>query len=301
MALHDQLTGLANRSLFMDRVEEALAAAERDDSDKVGLIFLDLDGFKSVNDTGGHAQGDKVLKAVAERILASIRPGDTAARVGGDEFAVLCPGVADTADLLSVGQRIRDNLRWPVGLADPAAYDQLSVSAGAVISQPGYNAETLLQRADMVMYQAKRSGKDRLTVADPQQEAAMLRTVELMRDLERALDLDQFVVHFQPIVNLRTGECVAAEALLRWMHPRCGLLRPDEFLGLAETTGRRPLSDGTFSTRPVRTLDGGPERWRTQRYTSMSPHENWKRTTSGKVSSMRSRGQVSAPNGSSWN
>lgn len=240
MALHDQLTGLANRSLFMEQVEQALQAAEHADSGRVGLMFLDLDGFKTVNDAWGHAQGDKVLKAVGERILASIRPQDTAARVGGDEFAVLCPGVADVAELDAVGKRIQECLRRPFGLVDRASYDQLSISAGAVIAQRGCTAESLLQRADLMMYEAKRFGKDRVTIGDPSQEAAMLRTAQLMRDLERALHLAQFEVHFQPIVNLRSGECIAAEALLRWKHPRWGLLLPDEFLHLAETSCQMP-------------------------------------------------------------
>ena len=240
LALHDQLTGLANRSLFVDRVEQALAAVDGADSSRVGLIFLDLDGFKMVNDTWGHAQGDEVLKAVAGRILASIRPGDDAARLGGDEFAVLCPGVADVTELDRVGKRIQESLHRPVVLADGTPYDQLSVSAGAVISQPGCTAESLLQRADMMMYQAKRSGKDRVAIGDPSQETAMLRSLQLRRDLERALHLEQLKVHFQPIVNLRTGECVAAEALLRWEHPRWGLLTPEVFLDLAETSNQMP-------------------------------------------------------------
>ena len=240
LARHDQLTGLANRSLFMEQVEHALDAAKHADSGRVALMFLDLDGFKTVNDTWGHAQGDNVLKAVAGRILASIRPGDTAARLGGDEFAVLCPGVTDIAELDAVGKRIRESLRWPFGLVDRASYDQLSISAGAVVAQDGCTAESLLQRADLMMYEAKRSGKDRVIMGDPSQEAAMLRTVRLIRDLEPALHRGQFHVHFQPIVNLRSGERIAAEALLRWNHPRWGMLAPDEFLHLAETSCQMP-------------------------------------------------------------
>ncbi len=240
LALHDQLTGLANRARFMDHVERALATSEDGARARVGLIFLDLDGFKTVNDNWGHGEGDSVLKIVAGRILTSIRAGDIAARVGGDEFAVLCPEVADAAELDSVARRIRESLRWPVGLADGATYDQLSVSAGAVIARPGCTAESLLQRADMMMYQAKRSGKDQVTIGDPSSEAALVRTMALMRDLERAEASDQFVVHFQPIVNLRSGECVAAEALLRWQHPRWGLLTPEAFLDLAETSCQMP-------------------------------------------------------------
>lgn len=175
LALHDQLTGLANRALFADRLEEALADDGHGNHGGAGLIFLDLDGFKAVNDTWGHAQGDQVLKEVASRIQPVIRPRDTAARLGGDEFAVLCPGVSDVAQLREVAERIRAELRRPVRLADGEMYDQLSVSAGAVTSQPGCTAEALLQRADKLMYRAKRIGKDRVTADDPSDDADNVR------------------------------------------------------------------------------------------------------------------------------
>lgn len=239
LALHDPLTGLANRVLLMNRIEHALAHSEREKS-CVGLIFLDLDGFKAVNDTWGHAQGDEVLAIVARRIRDAIRPGDTAARVGGDEFAVLCPGAADVAQLHSVAERIRREVRRPVTLADGRTYEQLSMSAGVATSHPGTTAEALLHRADQLMYQAKRGGKDQVNTGRPSQEAAMMRAVRLVSDLDRALARDEFVVHVQPIVNLSTGDCVAAEALLRWEHPEWGLLSPDQFLNVAEASRHMP-------------------------------------------------------------
>ncbi|KMO73286.1 sensor domain-containing diguanylate cyclase [Mycolicibacterium chubuense] len=241
LASHDPLTGLANRALFMGRIDKALADAERTGSNNVGLIFLDLDGFKTVNDTWGHAQGDEVLKVVGDRLKSSIGPYDTAARLGGDEFAVLCPRDADVASLRSAAERIRAEMRRPVRLGPGRMYDQLSVSAGVVISQPGCQSETLLQRADKLMYFAKRSGKDCVTMGSgPAEEAALLREMQLTPELGRALDLHEFAVHFQPIVDLRTGECVAAEALLRWQHPERGLLGPDEFLSIAEASRFMP-------------------------------------------------------------
>ncbi|BBX67510.1 bifunctional diguanylate cyclase/phosphodiesterase [Mycolicibacterium psychrotolerans] len=241
LASHDPLTGLANRALFMGRIDKALADADRAGSSGVGLIFLDLDGFKTVNDTWGHAQGDEVLKVVADRLKAAIGPHDTAARLGGDEFAVLCPDDADVTLLHSAAERIRAELRRPVRLGAGRIYDQLSVSAGVVISQPGCVSETLLQRADNLMYFAKRSGKDCVTMgSEPAEEAALLREMQLTPDLDRAVDLDEFAVHFQPIVDLRTGECVAAEALLRWQHPERGLLCPDAFLTVAEASRHMP-------------------------------------------------------------
>ncbi|CAM3297113.1 EAL domain-containing protein [Mycolicibacterium frederiksbergense] len=241
LAMHDRLTGLANRALFMERAETALADAAADDARRVGLIFLDLDGFKAVNDTWGHAQGDKVLATIARRIEASIRSRDTAARLGGDEFAVLCPDVSDIAHVQRVADRIRNELHRPVTLAMGGVYNQLSVSGGVAISTPRCTAEGLLQRADALMYQAKRSGKDCVALAETLEEAAMHRALQLIPELERAVNLHEFVVHFQPIVDLRTAEKVAAEALLRWQHPKRGLLKPSEFLAVAETS--RQMSD----------------------------------------------------------
>lgn len=240
LALHDRLTGLANRALFIDRVEQALADAGQDDSRRVGLIFLDLDGFKAVNDTWGHAQGDEVLEVIARRINGSIRSRDTAARLGGDEFAVLCPDVSDVADVQGVADRIRNALHRPVGLADGGVYNQLSVSGGVAISQPGFTAQGLLQKADALMYQAKRSGKDCMALAETSEDAALHRSLQLIPELDRALSLHEFAVHFQPIVNLRTAENAGAEALLRWQHPKRGLLRPSEFLAVAETSRQMP-------------------------------------------------------------
>lgn len=240
LALHDMLTGLANRALLMDRIERALAGTERDEQPPVGLIFLDLDGFKAVNDTWGHAQGDAVLKEVARRIQASIRASDTAARLGGDEFAVLCPGLSDIAQLQSVAERIRLHVSRPIRVASGETYDQLSVSAGVVVSQPENTAESLLQRADRLMYQAKRTGKSWVAADDPFDPSFVLRPAALLAEMDRALDLDELVVHFQPIVNLRTGEHVAAEALLRWQHPRWGLLTPHDFLAAVESSHHMP-------------------------------------------------------------
>lgn len=160
LASHDPLTGLANRNLLLTRIEHALAVAEPEDSHRVGLIFLDLDGFKAVNDTWGHTQGDDVLQTVAQRIQAAIRLGDTVSRLGGDEFAVLCPEVSDVAELHRVAERIRAVVRQPVRLADGGTYDQLCASAGVVTSHSGCTAEGLLQRADKLMYHAKRNNKD---------------------------------------------------------------------------------------------------------------------------------------------
>ena len=159
LASHDPLTGLANRALLMATIEQALDGAREHDGGGVGVVFLDLDGFKEINDTWGHAQGDEVLETVARRIENSIRPGDTAARLGGDEFAVLCPAVSDGAQLCGIAERLREELRRPVRLVDGEIYDRLSVSVGVAISDPTCTAEALLRQADSRMYDAKRNGR----------------------------------------------------------------------------------------------------------------------------------------------
>ncbi|MGW0158479.1 EAL domain-containing protein [Mycobacterium sp. NPDC003323] len=240
MVLHDQLTGLANRALLMDRVDRALTEAKRDDFGGVGVIFLDLDGFKAVNDTWGHGEGDEVLTVVAQRIQSAIRSNDTAARLGGDEFAVLCPGIAEAAQIQRVAERIRAEVRRPIQLSTGHICDQLSVSAGVATSQSDSTAETLLRRADALMYQSKRSGKNRITSGGQFEQSAMMAASQLISELERAVRLGELVVHFQPIVDLATGRCVAMEALLRWDHPEQGLLRPDRFLAVAENSPHMP-------------------------------------------------------------
>ena len=166
LASHDPLTGLANRALLSDRIEGALSDSRCGKSVGVGLISLDMDGFKGVNDTWGHAEGDQVLTEVARRIEVAIRPSDTAARLGGDEFVVLCPGSSDSAGLRVLAEHLRAELRRPYTLTDGTAYDQLSVSAGAVTSRGWCSAEALLRHADRLMYHAKRSGKDCATIGD---------------------------------------------------------------------------------------------------------------------------------------
>lgn len=166
LASHDPLTGLANRALFTERVEQAIAGAAGGDSALVGLIFLDLDGFKTVNDTWGHAEGDLLLAGVAERIQAAVRSTDTAARLGGDEFAVLCPQIGSIAQLQTLAERLRVQLQGPVVLSDGEIYQHLSVSAGVVAWRPGVTAAALLRHADRAMYHAKGLGKNRISVRD---------------------------------------------------------------------------------------------------------------------------------------
>ncbi|TQK31783.1 EAL domain-containing protein [Arthrobacter sp. SLBN-53] len=240
MVSHDQLTGLANRTLLVDRAEQALSDPGRDGVGTVGMIFLDLDGFKGVNDTWGHGEGDDVLTVVAQRIQSVIRAGDTAARLGGDEFAVLCPDIADPGVVQRVAERIRTEVSRPIQLSTGHIVDQLSVSAGVTLSQPDSTAETLLRRADELMYSSKRSGKNSITLGGQFDTTTVMFASRLISELDRAVRLGELVVHFQPIVDLATGRCAAMEALLRWQHPEQGLLLPDRFLDVAENSPHMP-------------------------------------------------------------
>ncbi len=181
LASHDSLTGLANRDLFVERIEDALEQVRNDASDGVGLIFLDLDGFKAVNDTWGHAEGDKVLLEVSARVQAAIETTDTAGRLGGDEFAVLCPSTSDIGRLEDIAEQLREDLRRPITLSMGDTYDRLSVSAGVVTGNGECDAETLLRRADALMYDAKRSGKDSVSTDLSSDTAAQFQTTAASR------------------------------------------------------------------------------------------------------------------------
>ena len=218
-ALHDPLTNLPNRSLFLDRLRQAEQRAARANS-VVGVLFVDLDGFKTINDSLGHARGDELLIAVAKQLAETLRAGDTAARLGGDEFAVLLDGLNDEREAMTVAARMLEALR-------PIAPASIGV---ATARQPGGD---LLRDADLAMYQAKAQGRDRVLSFD----CEMLAGIALENDLRRALDADELYLAFQPIVDLETGALRAAEALLRWDHPRHGNVSPGEFIPLAEESG----------------------------------------------------------------
>jgi diguanylate cyclase (GGDEF)-like protein/PAS domain S-box-containing protein len=245
-ALHDGLTGLANRSLLLDRLEHALVSSVRS-ARGVGVAYLDLDGFKQVNDGAGHAAGDELLVQVAGRLCDSVRPGDTVGRLGGDEFAILCTDLTDGADLGAVADRVLKALREPFLL--PSGAFTISASIGLATAVGRTTGEQLLATADAAMYTAKRAGRDRVTVTDPQQQARAARSSRLRPQLETALSADELVMYGQPVLDLRSGQIVAVETLLRWNHPRRGVLGPAEFLDVAESSalmipiGRRALHE----------------------------------------------------------
>jgi diguanylate cyclase (GGDEF)-like protein len=232
-AFHDGLTGLANRALFADRVGHALSRAVRG-GDPPAVVFIDLDGFKLVNDTLGHAAGDELLIASAQRIRECLRQGDTAARLGGDEFAVLLENLpADRAH--AIAERLRQALRAPVSLRDHEC--RVRASVGLAFPARGADAENLLRRADLAMYAAKHRGGDRVSQFRSAMLAQADTRTELANDLHAAVALGQLELHFQPIVDLVEGRTHVLEALARWRHPRRGLLSADVFIPIAEQTG----------------------------------------------------------------
>jgi diguanylate cyclase (GGDEF)-like protein/PAS domain S-box-containing protein len=232
-AIHDPLTALPNRDLFVDRLDMALRRAKRA-GHRVAVMFLDLDRFKTVNDSLGHAVGDRLLRAVADRMSSALRVSDTLARFGGDEFTVLCDEVVDETHALEIAERMLSTIGAPLTVAG-SGETRVSFSAGIALSTTGEESgATLLRRADIAMYRAKKVGPARIEIYaenDDRLGGSRLRTA---RDLERALERDEFELHYQPIVDLRTRSMVGMEALVRWRHPSLGLLSPDEFIFLAE-------------------------------------------------------------------
>src|SRR3954454_88942 len=231
-AYHDSLTTLPNRSLFMSRVETELAGSEG----TLGVLFIDVDDFKAVNDSLGHAVGDALLVSVAGRLRHSVRPQDIVARLGGDEFAVMLPDVEDPlAELRGVASRVLRAFEAPVNAGDELVSVRLSV--GIADSRGTRDTDELIREADLAMYQAKASGKGRFAFFDPPMAAAMLRRHDLKEDLAKAVERGEIVVEYQPIVELETGRIVAAEALVRWEQPVRGRVSPSEFIPLAEENG----------------------------------------------------------------
>ena len=230
--LHDALTGLPNRTLLVDRVRGALATA---DGRMIGVLFVDIDGFKQVNDTSGHGVGDDLLRSVAERLQAVTRPTDTCARVGGDEFGVLLTGLDTPNQALQAAERFRDAINTPMIVAGRSV--DLSASIGVAVGTRAATPDDLLRNADMAMYAGKRSGKGRAKLYEPAMHAALLREAELDADLRRAIADEEFVLHYQPIVHLGDGTIEGFEALVRWDHPTRGQLPPAEFIDRIEETG----------------------------------------------------------------
>ena len=234
-ALHDTLTGLPNRALFLDRLGLALRRTERR-SGSVAVLFCDLDRFKVVNDSLGHDAGDRLLVDVAKRIVTALRPADTVARFGGDEFTILCEDIAGEIEAATIAQRIVDVFRDPFLLEDGEVF--LATSLGIAIARgTDDRAEDLIRDADAAMYRAKERGKGRYEIFDEAMRADAVARLETESALRRALDRGELLLHYQPEVDIATGEVRGFEALVRWDHPARGLLAPGAFIPLAEETG----------------------------------------------------------------
>ncbi|HWG73697.1 MAG TPA: EAL domain-containing protein [Acidimicrobiales bacterium] len=229
-ARYDELTGLANRTSFHDNVEQALAHLCRTPV-LHAVLFIDLDGFKTINDSLGHFAGDEVLTTVAERLKSRLRPSDLGARLGGDEFAVLLENTSE-ADAVAVAERLLEALRLPMLVQGKSLV--LTGSAGIAFSDLATSAETFLRDADVALYQAKRKGKARHEVFRPQMHESAVTRLQLETDLRRAVKECSLLLHYQPIVDLGTGRLLGLEALVRWPHAELGMRMPSEFIPLAE-------------------------------------------------------------------
>ena len=235
-ALEDPLTGLSNRALLRDRLEHAVARLQRvTDGQRLAVFFLDLDDFKTVNDSLGHAAGDVLLTAVGQRLSGAVRAIDTVARLGGDEFAVLAEDIPAEMDPNDLGRRLTKALMPAFQVGETEVFVRASV--GYAVASPGDDGDLLLRNADLAMYQAKAEGKSGLRRYDPGLHTTAVARLELEHDLRVALEAHEFVIEYQPIVALDSDRIVGLEALLRWNHPTRGMLEPDRFIPLAEESG----------------------------------------------------------------
>ncbi|MCB1147348.1 MAG: diguanylate cyclase, partial [Leptospiraceae bacterium] len=235
-ALHDSLTGLPNRTLFLDRLQHAMDIRKRSGSGLFAIMFIDLDRFKMVNDSLGHLVGDELLKSIAQRLQQHVRTGDTIARLGGDEFAVLMENIRNYEEATEVADRLNRLLNKSIILNSQEIFP--SASIGITYSDMGYEKpDELLRDADTAMYAAKGQGRNRAVVFSQAMRSFAENSLKLETELRRAIDANEFVTYFQPILSLSTGKITKLEALVRWMHPTRGLVRPVDFISLAEETG----------------------------------------------------------------
>jgi diguanylate cyclase (GGDEF)-like protein/PAS domain S-box-containing protein len=236
LAYFDALTGLPNRMLFNDRIAQALAHSRRRGARSLSIMFLDLDRFKTINDTLGHGAGDELLRTAAARFSSVLRQEDTVARLGGDEFLFLLPGVDDVENAARVAEKILDVFSSPFKVLDHQLHATASIGI-SIFPHDGSDAETLIRNADTALYRAKEGGRNRFQLYAPAMNVAALKRLVLENSLRHAIDRNELLLHYQPLVALGNGDPMGVEALVRWKNPELGLVSPADFIPMAEETG----------------------------------------------------------------
>ncbi len=235
LAYRDSLTSLPNRLLFADRLEQAVIRSERSHT-AMALMLVDIDDFKLVNDSFGHDAGDKLIKAVGELISKSLRRADTIARLGGDEFAIIIEGIEGPDDAISIADNLTTILEHNVRLDDQETYTSASIGI-AVFPDDGKDARTLLKNADTAMFRAKENGRHCFQFYKPEMSVSAMERLDLENSLKAAFENDEFLIHYQPVIDLHRNEVVGVEALIRWQHPEKGMIQPSDFIDVVEECG----------------------------------------------------------------